>query len=253
MALRKAKWLGISSAVIGWWLSSGAALAATAASAATKTKSSPNIFDDAVNSISFLINSVAHFLGNNNGFSYGLGLIVITLAIRLLTLPLVIRSVRNSKKMQMLQPRIKELREKYGKDRVKINEQMMAIYKEEGVNPVAGCMPMLVQMVVLWVLYRAIYVDPALMHSWFFGINLGQPDHTFILPVLAAITSYFQTKLTMVQTDPSQKFIMYIFPVMILFMGTRFNAALALYWVISNIFTIFQTYFTRVKPANQEA
>ncbi|MHB1629026.1 MAG: YidC/Oxa1 family membrane protein insertase [Bacilli bacterium] len=241
-------WLAIESALVVCFLSfSGEALAATAKTAKAAA-ASPSIWGQAVNLFSDFINLVAHYVGGD----YGIALIIVTVIIRLLTMPLMLTSLRNSKKMQLLRPQMQELKEKYGKEPKKYQEETMALYRTEGINPLAGCMPMIVQMVVLTLLYRAIYTDHAMLYSNFLGVlPLGTPDHTFILPVLAGVTSYFQQKLTMVQMDPSQqRLLQYLFPIMIFFFALHAFAALSLYWVFSNVFTIAQMYFIKVKSAN---
>lgn len=245
---------GISAAL--WLAMAIPAFAATAGAA--KSAGSPPIWDQAINALASLINWVAAHVGND----YGLGLIIVVIFIRMLTVPLMLRSLRNTKRMQLLQPRMKELKQEHGKDPRKYQEQVMLLYKSEGVNPLAGCMPMIVQMVVLTILYRAIYTDHLMLNSTFLGIPLGVADTHFtgvllgsipyLLPVLAGVTSFFQQKVSMASVDQSQKMLLYIFPVMIFFMATRFAAALALYWVISNVFTMVQMYFTHVKPASKQ-
>ncbi|MHB1681711.1 MAG: YidC/Oxa1 family membrane protein insertase [Bacilli bacterium] len=237
--------LAIESVLVLWLLSfTGEAFAATGKAVAA----SPPIWDQAVNLFSGFINLVAHYVGGD----YGIALIIVTVVIRLLTMPLMLTSLRNSKKMQLLRPRLQELKEKYGKEPKKYQEETMALYRSEGINPLAGCMPMIVQFVVLTLLYRAIYTDHAMLYSKFLGVlPLGVPDHTFILPVLAGVTSYFQQKLTMVQMDPSQQRILqYVFPIMIFFFAMKAFAALSLYWVFSNLFTIAQMYFIKVKSTS---
>ena len=234
--------LAVESVLVLWFLSfTGEAFAATGKAVAANT----SIWDEAVNLFSDFINSVAHYVGGD----YGIALIIVTVVIRLLTMPLMLTSLRNSKKMQLLRPQMQELKEKYGKEPKKYQEETMALYRAEGINPLAGCMPMIVQFVVLTLLYRAIYTDHAMLYSKFLGVlPLGVPDHTFILPVLAGVTSYFQQKLTMVQMDPSQQRILqYVFPIMIFFFAMKAFAALSLYWVFSNLFTIVQMYFIQVK------
>lgn len=227
-----------------WLFYFGTALAATHKAPPPGGNVFATSWNDAVGAISGLINWVQHFVGD-----YGIALMIVTLLIRLVTMPLMVKSLRNTKKMQTLQPRMAKLKETYGKEPKVYQEKMMQLYKEEGVNPFSGCMPMLLQFVVLTILYRAIYTDPAMLHAKFLGmLPLGAPDPTYILPVLAAVTSYFQQKVTMVQSDPSQRMLLFIYPVMILFMGTRVIAALALYWVFSNILTIGQLYFTHIRP-----
>ena len=232
-------------AAASWLLFAAPAFAA----AAGKSAGSPPIWDQAINGLSDLINWVAVHTGQD----YGLALIIVTILIRLLTMPLMLKSLRNSKRIQTLQPRMAELKKQHGGDPRKYQEQVMLLYKSEGVNPLAGCMPMILQMVILTILYRAIYTNQYMLHSHFLGLALGVPDPTYILPVLSGVTSFFQQKVSMVQTDSSQKLLLYIYPVMIFFFATRVFAALALYWVFSNLFTIVQMYFIRVKPVAPEA
>lgn len=230
-------------------------LLASPAFAATTAKSSPPggillIWDDAINGLSGLINLIAqHVVGD-----YGVALIIVTFLIRLLTMPLMLKSLRNAKRMQGMAPLTEEIKKKHSGDPRKYQTEVMELYKREGVNPLAGCMPMILQMVILTILYRSIYTDPLLRTAKFLGVlALGQPDHTFILPILAAVTSFFQQKVSTVQVDQSMKMMLYIFPVMIFIFSMRVFAALALYWVFSNLFTIAQMYFIRVKPAKPAA
>ena len=233
-----------------WALLVSPAFAATAA----KSSSSPNgiflIWNDAINGLSALINLLAqHVVGD-----YGIALIIVTFLIRLATMPLMMKSLRNAKRMQSLQPMTEEIKKKHSGDPRKYQTEVMELYKREGVNPLAGCMPMILQMVILTILYRSIYTDHSLLTAKFLGIlPLGQPDHTFILPVLAAVTSYLQQKVSTVSVDQSMKMMLYIFPVMIFIFSMRVFAALSLYWVFSNLFTIAQMYFIRVKPTAPEA
>lgn len=206
-----------------------------------------SIWGQAVNAFADLINYVAHFVHN-----YGLALIIVTILIRLVTVPLMFKSLKNAKKMQLLQPKMSELKEKYSSEPRVYQEKVMGLYKEEGVNPFSGCMPMIVQAAILTLFYRAIYTDASLSSAHFLWLSLGKSDPTYIFPVLAAVTSYFQQRLTMVQTDQTTKMMQYIFPVMIFIFAWRTFSALPLYWTVSNLFTIVQLYFTHVKPRQTE-
>ena len=228
-----------------WLLMTTSAFAATKTT--TTTAHAPSIWDQMVNAFADLINYVAHFVSN-----YGLALIIVTILIRLVTVPLMFRSLKNAKKMQFLQPRMAELKQKFGSDPRKYQEEVMSLYKEEGVNPFGGCMPMIVQGAILTLFYRAIYTDANLAHASFLWLSLGKPDPYYILPIIAAVTSYFQQRLTMVQSDQTTKMIQYIFPVMIFIFAWKTFSALPLYWAVSNIFTIVQLYFTHVKPRQTE-
>jgi YidC/Oxa1 family membrane protein insertase len=197
------------------------------------------------------VSAVIDFFSKYTGGSYGVGLLIVTVLVRLLILPLMVRQIRFSKVMQQIQPEMQKLRERYKGDPQKAQEEMMKLYQKYGVNPMAGCLPMLIQLPILYALFGAIEGNPALNSSTFLGIfHLGQPDHYYILPLLAAITTYLSSKVMMTSSDPQQKMMLFIMPVFIFFIGSRFASGLALYWIYSNIFTTVQTYFIRVRPAN---
>ncbi|HEX7056505.1 MAG TPA: membrane protein insertase YidC [Bacilli bacterium] len=177
--------------------------------------------------------------------SYGLSIIVVTLIIRFIIFPLTLKQYRSSKQMQVLQPELKKIKEKYKDDTKKQQEETMKLFQKHGVNPLAGCLPLLVQMPILYALYFAIMRTPEIREASFLGIELGSTDHTYILPILAALTTFLQQKIMMSTTtaNPQMRGIMYIFPVLIFVMAQSFPAALPLYWVVSNLFTMVQTYF----------
>jgi YidC/Oxa1 family membrane protein insertase len=181
---------------------------------------------------------------------YGLAILALTVIVRLLVLPLAIKQYKSMKGMQKIQPQMKELREKYKDDPKQMQMETMKLMQEHNVNPAAGCLPLLIQMPILFALYYAINIKSVSTES-FIGLELGKPDPTLILPILAAIT----TIIPMIITSRNQpnaaqmKIMMYIFPVLIFFISYQLPSALPLYWVYSNIFTIVQTYFLyREKP-----
>lgn len=177
---------------------------------------------------------------------YGLSILVVTIIIRFLILPLTLKQYKSSKAMQALQPEMQKLRDKYKNDQQKFQQEMMKLYQQNNVNPLSGCLPILVQMPILLALYNAIMYNPAIRgeHSNFLWMDLSEPDRLFILPVLAALTTYIQQKMVMTQTpnNPMQGLLI-IFPILIFVMSMSFPAALPLYWVYSNLFTLVQTYF----------
>lgn len=200
--------------------------------------------------VSSVIDYFAHHMGNN----YGLALLVVTVLVRLLILPLMIKQIRNSKMMQQLQPQVAQIREKHKGDNRKIQEETMKLWQSHGFNPMAGCLPMVIQLPVLYALFGAIQGNYALHHSTFMWIwNLGQPDKYYILPILAAVTTFLSSKVMMTGNDQQTKMMLYIMPVTVLLIGSHFAAGLALYWIYSNLFTTVQTYFIRVRPAQAEA
>jgi YidC/Oxa1 family membrane protein insertase len=173
---------------------------------------------------------------------YGLSILFVTLIIRLIILPLTIKQYRSSKQMQALQPEIKKMKEKFKDDPKKQQEETMKLFQQNGVNPLAGCFPLLVQMPILIALYQAILHNEGIHHDTFLWLNLAEKD-VFVLPALAALTTYLQQKVMATQMTSQMKALMYIFPVLIFVMSMQFASALPLYWVYSNTFTIIQSYF----------
>ncbi|MDF2647801.1 MAG: yidC [Paenibacillus sp.] len=174
---------------------------------------------------------------------YGLSIMVVTVLIRFLVLPLTLKQYRSSKKMQLLQPEMKKLKEKYKDDPKKQQEETMKLFQTNGVNPLAGCFPLLVQMPILIALYHAIMRNGEINQHTFLWMQLGTPDQFYILPTIAALTTFVQQKMMANQMPSQMQALMFIFPVMIFVMSMNFASALPLYWVYSNLFTIVQSYF----------
>ncbi|MFY0761185.1 YidC family membrane integrase SpoIIIJ [Metabacillus dongyingensis] len=194
--------------------------------------------------LSWLIIYFAELMGN----SYGLSIVVVTLIIRFAILPLMIKQIKNSKAMQELQPEMQKLREKYSskdqKTQQKLQQETMALFQKNKVNPLAGCFPLLVQMPILIGFYHAIMRTEAIADHNFLWFDLGSRDPIYLLPIIAGITTFIQQKLTMAGTanqNPQMAMLLYIMPVMIVIFAVSFPAALSLYWVVGNIFMIVQT------------
>lgn len=206
--------------------------------------------------LSWLITSVATMFGN----SYGLGIVVVTILIRLAILPLMIKQTQSSKAMQVLQPEMQKLREKYSSKDAKTQQQLqqetMQLFQKHNVNPLAGCFPLLIQMPILIGFYQAIIRTEEIATHTFLWFDLGAPDPFYILPVVAGITTFLQQKLMMAGTEganPQMQMMLYIMPVMILIFAINFPAALALYWVVGNIFMIVQTFFIKPPAINKDS
>ena len=198
--------------------------------------------------------------------SFGVAIILFTLIVRLVLFPLSVTSLRSSRRMQLLSPRLKELQKKHKGDRQAMAQAQMELYKVHGVNPLMGCLPQLAQLPVLFALYWAIINvtrDSGSLEMAFIWIDdLGQPDVwlppgielPFSLPGLpgvlaltAGATQWVVQRMMMnrMVTDPQQQMIqnvMQFMPIMIIFFAMQFPAGLALYWVVSNIFSIGQQY-----------
>jgi len=178
---------------------------------------------------------------------YGLAVLVMVLIVRTLILPLTMKQVRSSKAMQAIQPQLKEIQAKYKDTPEKVQQETMKLFQENKVNPMAGCLPLLIQMPIYIALYNSIYGNSSLRTHDFLWLQLGAPDHLFILPVLAAITTFVQTWM-MMRMNPAQQvgpmqFMLWVYPILIFVMSYQFPAALPLYWFYSNIYTIVQNYF----------
>lgn len=204
--------------------------------------------------LSWLITYVANLFGEN----YGISIIVVTIIIRLVLLPLMIKQTQNSKAMQAIQPEIQALREKYSskdqKTQQKLQQETMALFQKHGVNPLAGCFPLLIQMPILIGFYQAIMRTYEIKEHTFLWFDLGDKDPYFILPLIAGITTFLQQKMMMsgMENNPQMKMMLYIMPIMIVVFAVSFPAALSLYWVVGNIFMIIQTYFIK-GPSKKEA
>lgn len=174
--------------------------------------------------------------------SYGLAILAVTIIIRLLLLPLMMKQLRSMRMMQALQPEMQKIREKYKNDPQKMQEETMKLFQKHNVNPLSGCLPALIQMPILIAFYYAIMRSEEVRTHTFLWMNLGAPDPYYIMPVLAAMTTYLQSKVMgTTNNNPQAQLFLIIMPAMILFIAITLPSALSLYWVFSNLFTIVQT------------
>jgi len=183
------------------------------------------------------------------GGSRGIGIILFTVVIRIILFPLMNFQTKSMRKTQEVQPKLKELQEKYSSrdtaTQQKLREEQQKLYAEHGVNPYAGCLPLIVQMPILMAIWQAISRVPELREGSFLWLKvLGNPDPYFILPILAAVFTFASTYLSsmsQIESNASLKIMNYAMPLMILVMGINLPSALSLYWVISNAFQVGQT------------
>lgn len=188
------------------------------------------------------------------GHSYVLAILLLTVIVRTLILPLTLKQYRSSKAMQALQPQLAEIKKKHKDNPQKQQEETMKLFQANQVNPLAGCLPLIVQMPVFIALYNAIYWNKDIRTESLFGFTLGEPSPWYFLPILAAATTFIQSKMMQkqqTQTMPGMSMILVIFPVLIFVMSMSFPAALPLYWVFSNIYTIVQNYFLYVRSSDK--
>lgn len=179
--------------------------------------------------------------------AYGVAILIMVLIVRTLILPLTLKQVKSSKAMQAIQPQLQKIREQY-KDNPELQQQeTMKLFQEHKVNPMAGCFPLIIQMPVFIALYNSIYYNSAIREHSFLWLQLGEPDKLFILPAVAALTTFIQTKM-MSSVNPQgmqgpMAFMMWVYPILIFVMAYNFAAALPLYWIFSNLYTIAQNFF----------
>jgi YidC/Oxa1 family membrane protein insertase len=180
--------------------------------------------------------------------NWGFAIIVLTIIIKIVLYPLQHKSNVSMKKMQMVGPKIEAIKAKYKKaktdaeQRNKMNMEMMQLYQKEGINPMAGCLPLVLQLPILWGFYnllsRAIELRGA---EWILWIkDLSEKDPTYILPILMTVTMFFQTYLTPATGDPAQRKMFLIMPFIFGFLFKDFPSGLVLYWLVQNILTIIQ-------------
>ncbi|WP_338752425.1 YidC family membrane integrase SpoIIIJ [Bacillus sp. FJAT-52991] len=181
--------------------------------------------------------------------SFGWAIIIVTIIIRLIILPLMIKQTKNTKAMQALQPEMQKIKEKYkSKDAVsqqKMQQETMALFQQYGVNPLAGCFPLLIQMPIIFGFYQAIMRTEAIKHDSFLWFDLGSPDPLFLLPLFAGATTFLQQKLMMAgmtTPNPQMTMMLWLMPIMIIVFAVNLPAALSLYWVVGNAFMIVQTF-----------
>lgn len=179
------------------------------------------------------------------GFAnYGLAIVIMTVIVKLILYPLSKKQIESTKAMMELQPKMKAIQEKYKDDKQRLNMELANLYKSEGVNPLAGCLPLVVQMPIMIGIFYGIrdfhYAGPS---NFLWMESISNPDPTYILPVLSALTTFIQSKQTMPDTgNPQNKIMLYFMTLFIGYISLTFPAGLVLYWVIMNIMQIGQQF-----------
>lgn len=177
--------------------------------------------------------------------SYGIAIIILTIAIKAVLAPLTAKQVKSMKGMQKLQPKMKEIQQKYKNDPQKAQQEIAKMYKEMGVNPLSGCLPLLVQMPFLISIFYALQnypYDPA-YESFLWLPSLGAADHLYILPVLSALSTYVMSRQTATDNSGQQKIMQIVMPLFIGYISLNFPSGLVIYWVVSNVFQLVQQHF----------
>jgi YidC/Oxa1 family membrane protein insertase len=210
----------------------------------------------------WFMNFVYGFIPN-----YGIAIIILTIVTRLAFWPLAAKSYKSMSEMRKLQPLMQEIREKYKNDKARMNQEVMGLYRTYKINPMGGCLPMLIQLPVFFALYQMLYQAIELRHAPFFGWiqDLSAPDRLFDfgfsiplmqppygIPVLTLImggTMFLQQKMSPPPGDPAQARMMMLLPIVFTFIFINFSSGLVLYWLVSNVLSIGQQYYTQKKMA----
>ena len=181
--------------------------------------------------------------------NYGVAIIILTILIKLIFWPLGNISYKSMKEMQKLQPKLTELKEKYKNDQAKIGQETMALYKAHKVNPLSGCLPMLIQIPVFIGLYNTLLYAIELRHSPFFWWiqDLSAKDPYYITPIIMGATQFIQQKMTPTTGDPNMAKMMLIMPIVFTFIFLNFPAGLVIYWLLNNILSIGQQIYINKK------
>jgi len=213
------------------------------------------VWDQYVNGLEWVLDGLANLLRSG-----ALAIIAFTIIVKTIVLPLTVQSIRSSKAMQELQPKIKELQKKHGKDRQALSQATMALYQANHVNPMAGCLPMVIQIPIFFGVYQAIMHlstnGEGTSQYWgdtflWLGNGLGRPDPIFILPLAAAAFQFVQTQMMRPANqgpieDPQQRMMnsmMNFMPLMVIFFGWNFASGAVLYWVTQSVYSVVQQWF----------
>jgi YidC/Oxa1 family membrane protein insertase len=223
--------------------------------------------------------SALHWLHEITG-NYGVAILIFTLFLKILFFPLANKSYKSMGKMKLLAPQMQEIKEKFKDDAQKMQQEMMALYKREKVNPVSGCLPIIIQIPVFFALYKVLFVTIEMRHAPFFGwiqdLSAQDPTNIFTLfglipwdptvlpvlgpflhlgiwPLLMGATMYFQQKLNPAPPDPVQAKVFQFMPIIFTFMLGTFPAGLVIYWTWNNLLSIAQQWFMMKRVAQQPA
>ena len=181
--------------------------------------------------------------------NYGIAIIILTIIVRIPFIPIVNRGQKSMQKLSELQPKLMQLKEQYKNDPQKLQKEMMELYRKYKINPMSGCLPMLLQIPVFFALYKILIIAIELRQSPFmlWIHDLSAKDPYYILPILMGATMLIQQKMTPSTADPTQQKIMLIMPVVFTFLFLSFPSGLVLYWLVNNIFGIIQQFYINQK------
>ena len=205
-----------------------------------------NLLSPIENLLQFVLGGLYNINSMFGLVSYGYAIILLTIIVKFLLYPLTVKQVKSMKAMQEIAPKMKKIQEKYKDNPQVMQQKVAAMYQEAGVNPLAGCLPLLVQMPILMGMYYSLYnlEYPSADAAQFLWLpSLSEADPYYILPILNVLTTFYQTRQTSDMSNPQMKMMMLIMPLFIGFISINFPSGLVLYWVVMNICQILQQWW----------
>lgn len=203
------------------------------------------IFSPIESLLTFVLTGL-HNITMSAGFvSYGWSIVLLTILVKMILYPLTVKQVKSMKAMQELSPKMKKIQEKYKDNPQLMQQKVAALYKDAGVNPLAGCLPLLIQMPILMGMYYSLYnfhFEEG-MEAFFWLPSLSEPDPIYVLPILSALTTFLQQKQTTTEMNQQMKIMMTVMPLFIGWISLQFPSGLVLYWVTMNITQIVQQWW----------
>ncbi len=205
------------------------------------------IFSPIESLLRFVLETLYAITSSAGFVSYGWAIILLTIIVKMALYPLTVKQVKSMKAMQELSPKLKKIQEKYKDNPQMMQQKIGALYKDAGVNPLAGCLPLLIQMPILMGMYYSLYnfSYPTPESAYFLWMNsMSEADPMYILPVLSALTTFLQQKMTTTDSNnPQMKMMMFIMPLFIGWISINFPSGLVLYWVTMNVVQIAQQWW----------
>lgn len=174
--------------------------------------------------------------------NFGVAIILATIIIKIVLLPLTLKQDKSMRKMKQLQPELEKIKEQYKDNPQEVQIKTMELYKKNKVNPAGGCLPLLIQLPILWALFGVLRSGIIPEGEKFLWLTLSTPDPYFIMPVLNGAVSFLQQKLMGTSDNPQMKSMMYMFPIMMIFISYKMPAGLQLYWLVSSVASVVQQY-----------
>ena len=204
------------------------------------------IFSPIESLLRFVLETLYAITSSAGFVSYGWAIILLTIIVKMALYPLTVKQVKSMKAMQELSPKLKKIQEKYKDNPQMMQQKIGALYKDAGVNPLAGCLPLLIQMPILMGMYYSLYnfEYPSADAAQFLWLpSLSEADPYYILPILNVLTTFYQTRQTSDTSNPQMRIMMLVMPLFIGFISLNFPSGLVLYWVVMNLCQIVQQWW----------